>query len=44
MFDCSFARSPPLPAELLAEPMLRVNREMGLVVTGYTHEWQKWLG
>lgn len=25
------------------EPMLRVNREMGFVVTGYTHEWQKWL-
>jgi len=24
--------------------MLRVNREMGLVVTGYTHEWQKQLG
>jgi len=26
------------------EPMLRVNREMGFVVTGYTHEWQKRLG
>jgi GNAT superfamily N-acetyltransferase len=23
------------------EPMLRVNREIGFVVTGYTHEWQK---
>ena len=23
------------------EPMLRVNRELGFVVTGYTHEWQK---
>jgi hypothetical protein len=26
------------------EPMLWVNREMGFVVTGYTHEWQKRLG
>jgi len=26
------------------EPMLRINREMGFVVTGYTHEWQKLLG
>lgn len=26
------------------EPMLAVNREMGFVVTGYTHEWQKRLG
>jgi len=26
------------------EPMLRVNRELGFVVTGYTHEWQKRLG
>jgi GNAT superfamily N-acetyltransferase len=26
------------------EPMLRVNQEMGFVVTGYMHEWQKQLG
>jgi len=27
------------------EPVLRLNREMGFVVTGYTpHEWQKQLG
>ena len=26
------------------EPMLRVNRRMGFVVTGYSHEWQKRLG
>lgn len=26
------------------EPMLRVNLEMGFVVTGYSHEWQKRLG
>jgi hypothetical protein len=26
------------------EPVLRVNQEMGFVVTGYTHEWQKQLG
>lgn len=29
---------------VLREPMLRVNRELGFVVTGYTHEWQKRLG
>ncbi|MBE3073390.1 MAG: GNAT family N-acetyltransferase [Actinobacteria bacterium] len=26
------------------EPMLRVNRELGFVTTGYTQEWQKRLG
>ena len=26
------------------EPMLRVNREIGFVVTGYMHEWQKQVG
>lgn len=26
------------------EPMLRVNRQIGFEVTGYTHEWQKRLG